>query len=279
MLLQLLGLLVSALSITTLPSNVVVWIITPTHRDPRRYADLAGIAAGFHEHRENIVWVLIEDAKEKDEAFEKFIAKENIPYVYLAVPNQFPVCKGLTARNLGLQYALKNADADNRNFFIMADDDNRFSSRLLPALVAQTTKVAAWPVGNIGYGISTPLLDSSGEVYDFFDHYRRRWSLDMAGFGGSIDWMLATKGTDHWRLNRCTAGQQETMWVERFGLKPRDFVCLEKCSDILAYHTKTMKYPKWPIKPNTWAQVYSSATNLRALVESYVEYDIELPEV
>ena len=260
-----------------LPPDVVVWIVTPTHKDRRRYADLTGIAAGWFRHRHHIRWILIEDAEEIDLGFDAFISQEGFNYTYVAKPNAHKSCKGLTARNWGLRFALETMDTRRRNFLIFADDDNRYASRLLPALVQETKSISAWPVGNIGYGISTPLLDDNGSVYEFFDHYRRRWSLDMAGFGVNLNWMLTIKPADSWRLDKCAAGLQETNWVDLFNVKRSDFVCLEHCTRLLAFHTKTVKYQVWKVKPQDYRH-YRKAANLPTLMERYPEYDIRLPE-
>ncbi|GAA6057018.1 hypothetical protein JCM3770_000122 [Rhodotorula araucariae] len=205
------GVLIAALLLVLVLGSVLLMrtseaplliIITPTRDALTRYSNLLVFARMLAASRvaAQILWIVVEDAAERDPAIEVLLRESGVRHHYLhqqtlAAPAS--VHRGVEQRNTALDFV---GTSDYEGIVYFADGDNAYRPELWPQLLTLPADAfTVFAVGNLGYyGWEGPVVSrlaanpgddsSNGPPLQVAveqwccDYCRRRWNVDMGGF-------------------------------------------------------------------------------------------------
>ncbi|KAA0202195.1 hypothetical protein HAZT_HAZT006318 [Hyalella azteca] len=156
------------------------------------------------------------------------------------------VPRGVANRRAALAWLQDNAVPESVLYFL--DDDNAIDVRLLEQ-IRFTEKVSMFPVGLIGkLSVSSPVLNKEGKVIGFYDGWPagRKFQVDMAGFAINMAYLNKQPRV----TMPYSAGFEEDGFLKSLNVKFEDIEPLANgCSEVLVWHTRTVKNPTRNIKP------------------------------
>lgn len=157
------------------------------------------------------------------------------------VPN-YQQPRGVSQRNVALDWIRANAFLrDNQGIVFFMDDDNTYSEELFQEMSQiEPGRVGVWPVGLVGgLMVEKPVLNAQNIVIGFNAQWRpeRPFPVDMAGFGISVDLLLAQPNAKFsYDVER---GYQETEILRQITTLNRLQPMAKNCTEILVWHTRT----------------------------------------
>jgi len=194
-----------------------------------------------------------------------------LPYTHIISPqpNIYKEAKlkynprGVSSRRAGLSWVMEHQP---EGVIYFGDDDNTYDIRLFKE-IATTQKVSMFPVGFIGIqGVSSPIV-VDGKVVGFSDDWfaQRKFPVDMAGFAVNLEF-LRSRNKKANRAMPYKAGYEEDVFLQNLNLTLDDIEPLASdCTEVLVWHTKTVKEKKSSLKPLDEAR--ASKSNLGQLLE------------
>ncbi|CAL8088843.1 unnamed protein product [Orchesella dallaii] len=223
----------------------LVWVVTPTYRYPYQYPELTRIAQALYPARKFVRWLIADDhTKSKGHPTHKkdlrrllngfninftLITSRKRPKNAMVVLNP----KGVDARQAALNY-IRQRKLKGTVYF--ADDDNTYDSDIFRQ-IQDTKTVSVWPTGLLTQWIvSAPVVNAEGMVIDFFDKFRRRFSVDFASFAINCSLLHENENANiPW-----IQGYEETKFLEKLGVDISQFQPLAaNATEVLTWHTKT----------------------------------------
>ena len=262
-------------------SSSIIYIITPTYTRREQVAELTRLGqtlmlAG------SVHWVVAEDADTCSPLVTSLLQRLELPWTHLAspMPDMYHKTRlrdsprGVSSRRAGLSWVLEHVrHSDQGAVVYFADDDNTYDIRLFQQIAA-TSKISMFPVGFIGtQGVSSPIV-KQGRVVGFSDAWfaQRKFPVDMAGFAINIKFMRQRNPQADASMPY-KAGYEEDMFLQSLNITLDDIEPLaNNCTEILVWHTKTVKEKTSKIKIDNEKQLLSS--NLGLLVRSLVSTGI-----
>jgi hypothetical protein len=235
------------------PSLPTIYIITPTYSRPSQLPDMTRLSQTLM-HVPSIVWLVVEDATSLNPIISDLLIRSGIPHVYLNAPMPLWVVyyfsqpnitkcipKGTPNRNKALQWIKSNENTskiDSRGIIYFADDDNTYDLRLFHE-IRSIKKVGMWPVGLVaGLNMSAPIVKNS-TIIGFMDGWegKRKFPVDMAGFGLTVKWFLSRKEMP---VMPYLCGRMEDIFLKRLDIEMEDVEPLAKnCTEVYVWHTRT----------------------------------------
>ncbi len=202
-------------------------VVTPTYPRPLRLSFLRRCAEDFRAIP-NLLWLVIEDDSGVAPEVERLLVESGISHVYMA---HGPTRSwGNAQRNRALQY-IRDHRLDGIVYF--ADDDNKYQRPLFDEL-RKIRRVGILPVGCLGpWGIERPIVRGGRVAAWSADWKRRKYPVDMAGFGFNAE-LLSGMAGDLWAYQG-PGGESE--FIERLINSPDEleFLCND-CRDCYAWH-------------------------------------------
>ena len=257
-------------STTTADTSPSIFFITPTYPRREQVAELTRLGqtlllAG------NVHWVVAEDSGTCSPLVAALLSRMGLPYTHIISPqpNIYKEAKlkynprGVSSRRAGLSWVMEHQP---EGVIYFGDDDNTYDIRLFKE-IATTQKVSMFPVGFIGIqGVSSPIV-VDGKVVGFSDDWfaQRKFPVDMAGFAVNLEFLrLRNKKAN--RAMPYKAGYEEDVFLQNLNLTLDDIEPLASdCTEVLVWHTKTVKEKKSSLKPLEEAR--ASKSNLGQLLE------------
>jgi len=266
---------------STNSSKPLIYFVTPTYPRREQAAELTRLAQTLL-HIKDLHWVLAEDAKQCSNLIPSLMKRyPTLPFTYLASPipemyTRLPkkeIPRGVSSRRAALSLITdwhnKTACSNREAVVYFGDDDNTYDLRLFDE-IRLTKKVSVFPVGLIGYAMSTPIVQNNksrnpGRVVGFSDPWfeKRKFPVDMAGFAFSVDLLVSRGGNasmPYW------VGHEEDEFIKSLGVEYQDLEPrANNCQEILVWHTKTVseKSPNLVLRASQFP--YS---NLPSLIQS-----------
>ena len=263
---------VCSTSTSTTPANTSpsIFFITPTYPRREQVAELTRLGqtlllAG------NVHWVVAEDSGTCSPLVAALLSRMGLPYTHIISPqpNIYKEAKlkynprGVSSRRAGLSWVMEHQP---EGVIYFGDDDNTYDIRLFKE-IATTQKVSMFPVGFIGIqGVSSPIV-VDGKVVGFSDDWfaQRKFPVDMAGFAVNLEF-LRSRNKKANRAMPYKAGYEEDVFLQNLNLTLDDIEPLASdCTEVLVWHTKTVKEKKSSLKPLDEAR--ASKSNLGQLLE------------
>ena len=247
-----------------------IFFITPTYPRREQVAELTRLGqtlllAG------NVHWVVAEDSGTCSPLVAALLSRMGLPYTHIISPqpNIYKEAKlkynprGVSSRRAGLSWVMEHQP---EGVIYFGDDDNTYDIRLFKE-IATTQKVSMFPVGFIGIqGVSSPIV-VDGKVVGFSDDWfaQRKFPVDMAGFAVNLEF-LRSRNKKANRAMPYKAGYEEDVFLQNLNLTLDDIEPLASdCTEVLVWHTKTVKEKKSSLKPLDEAR--ASKSNLGQLLE------------
>lgn len=226
-----------------------LYVITPTYRRPEQIPELTRIAHTLM-LVPNLYWLVIEDAKDKNQQVTELLDRTGLNYEHLVAPmpdiyknRKGAKPRGVSNRNRGLEWLRANATT---GVFYFADDDNTYDLLIFEEM-RYTKRVSMWPVGLITkLGVSTPVVHN-GKFIGFYDGWiaGRKFPVDMAGFAVSIKFLLERPNAS---MPYKPGFEEDGFLKSLTPFEPHDIELLaSNCTKVLAWHTQTKKNE--PSKP------------------------------
>ena len=257
-------------STTTADTSPSIFFITPTYPRREQVAELTRLGqtlllAG------NVHWVVAEDSGTCSPLVAALLSRMGLPYTHIISPqpNIYKEAKlkynprGVSSRRAGLSWVMEHQP---EGVIYFGDDDNTYDIRLFKE-IATTQKVSMFPVGFIGIqGVSSPIV-VDGKVVGFSDDWfaQRKFPVDMAGFAVNLEF-LRSRNKKANRAMPYKAGYEEDVFLQNLNLTLDDIEPLASdCTEVLVWHTKTVKEKKSSLKPLDEAR--ASKSNLGQLLE------------
>ena len=257
-------------STTTADTSPSIFFITPTYPRREQVAELTRLGqtlllAG------NVHWVVAEDSGTCSPLVAALLSRMGLPYTHIISPqpNIYKEAKlkynprGVSSRRAGLSWVMEHQP---EGVIYFGDDDNTYDIRLFKE-IATTQKVSMFPVGFIGIqGVSSPIV-VDGKVVGFSDDWfaQRKFPVDMAGFAVNLEF-LRSRNKKANRAMPYKAGYEEDVFLQNLNLTLDDIEPLASdCTEVLVWHTKTVKEKKSSLKPLEEAR--ASKSNLGQLLE------------
>ena len=257
-------------STTTANKSPSIFFITPTYPRREQVAELTRLGqtlllAG------NVHWVVAEDSGTCSPLVAALLSRMGLPYTHIISPqpNIYKEAKlkynprGVSSRRAGLSWVMEHQP---EGVIYFGDDDNTYDIRLFKE-IATTQKVSMFPVGFIGIqGVSSPIV-VDGKVVGFSDDWfaQRKFPVDMAGFAVNLEF-LRSRNKKANRAMPYKAGYEEDVFLQNLNLTLDDIEPLASdCTEVLVWHTKTVKEKKSSLKPLDEAR--ASKSNLGQLLE------------
>ena len=255
---------------TTADTSPSIFFITPTYPRREQVAELTRLGqtlllAG------NVHWVVAEDSGTCSPLVAALLSRMGLPYTHIISPqpNIYKEAKlkynprGVSSRRAGLSWVMEHQP---EGVIYFGDDDNTYDIRLFKE-IATTQKVSMFPVGFIGIqGVSSPIV-VDGKVVGFSDDWfaQRKFPVDMAGFAVNLEF-LRSRNKKANRAMPYKAGYEEDVFLQNLNLTLDDIEPLASdCTEVLVWHTKTVKEKKSSLKPLDEAR--ASKSNLGQLLE------------
>ena len=255
---------------TTADTSPSIFFITPTYPRREQVAELTRLGqtlllAG------NVHWVVAEDSGTCSPLVAALLSRMGLPYTHIISPqpNIYKEAKlkynprGVSSRRAGLSWVMEHQP---EGVIYFGDDDNTYDIRLFKE-IATTQKVSMFPVGFIGIqGVSSPIV-VDGKVVGFSDDWfaQRKFPVDMAGFAVNLEF-LRSRNKKANRAMPYKAGYEEDVFLQNLNLTLDDIEPLASdCTEVLVWHTKTVKEKKSSLKPLEEAR--ASKSNLGQLLE------------
>lgn len=261
-----------------------IYVVTPTYTRREQTAELTRLAQTLV-HVKNIHWVVAEDSDYCHDHVIRLARRYRMSRTHIASP--IPVSykslsrektpRGVSSRRAGLRWvlkrhgSLKNRCPNAAAVIYFADDDNTYDFRIFEQ-IRTTKKVSVFPVGLIGkQSFSSPIV-VNGMVVGFADPWfeRRKFSIDMAGFAASVDFILASNRSADVAEMPYKVGFEEDFFLKSLNLEMKDLEPRAwNCTEILVWHTKTVKEKSPHLKSQT--RVKHLGSNLEALIQSLAD--------
>ncbi|XP_072931217.1 galactosylgalactosylxylosylprotein 3-beta-glucuronosyltransferase S-like [Epargyreus clarus] len=219
----------------------MIYYVTPTYPRPEQIPELTRLAHTLM-HVPRIHWIVADDQPKCSNEVLSILRRSGLPFTHISSPkpyiykgSNFP--RGVSNRRAALNWLKYNVQ---EGILYFGDDDNTVDLRLFDE-IRNTKKVSMFPVGLIGgYGVSSPVV-KEGKVVGFFDSWpgARTFPVDMAGFAVNLEFLKPSASMPF------IAGHEEDRFLVSLGLKMEDIEPLaSNCSEILVWHTKTVKFKK-----------------------------------
>jgi beta-1,3-glucuronyltransferase len=246
--------LCSSTNTSTVGSDVpTVYFITPTYPRREQVAELTRLGqtlvlAG------NIHWIIAEDSSFCSPMVSDLLKRLQIPFTHLVSPQPAMYKKaklrynprGVSSRRAGLHWLLENVQ---KGVVYFGDDDNTYDIRLFKQ-ISKTKTISMFPVGFIGtQGVSTPIVKDR-KVVGFSDDWfaQRKFPVDMAGFAINVEFLRARNPKADVAMPY-KAGYEEDFFLQNLHIKLDDIEPMaEGCTQVLVWHTKTVKDKKANLK-------------------------------
>ena len=241
-----------------------IYFITPTYPRREQVAELTRLSqtlilAG------NIHWIIAEDALSCSPMVSSILARSGLPYTHLVspIPKMYRKAKlrdtprGVSSRRAGLAWVMDNVEA---GIIYFGDDDNTYDMRLFQQITLTRT-VSMFPVGFVAsQGVSSPIVQK-GRVVGFSDAWfaQRKFPVDMAGFAINLQF-LRKKNPRAATAMPYKAGYEEDLFLQSLNLTLGDIEPLASdCTEILVWHTKTVKDKVTRISLDNWDHLQTSS--------------------
>ena len=220
------------------PDARTLYVITPTYVRRSQKLEITRVSQTLM-LIDNLHWIVIEDSKDKTAFITELVRDLPLPTTHLNIRHTAAESKlrlrGVTQRNLGLQWLLDNSVMDGVMYF--ADDDNAYHRRLFDE-IRTTEKIGLLPTGNMmKFGVSTPVV-KQGKIVNFTGPWPggRKWQVEMASMAINIRFWRQ-RGMP--KFTPTKTGYIETSMLENMNVTFDDLEPKAKnCSDILVWHTK-----------------------------------------
>lgn len=255
-------------------SSPILYIITPTYTRREQIAELTRLGQTLllvkHVH-----WIVAEDSPSCSPPVGELLSRLGLPYTHLASPQPLLYKqanlkynpRGVSSRRAGLRWIMQHVH--NPGVIYFADDDNTYDIRLFKE-IASTRRISMFPVGFIGsQGVSSPIL-KEGKVIGFTDDWfaQRKWPVDMAGFAVNLEF-LRSRNPQAETAMPYKAGYEEDMFIQNLRISLDEIEPLgEGCTEVLVWHTKTVKEKMSSLKLGSYEQETSLTSLLRHLVDT-----------
>ncbi|GAA5942319.1 hypothetical protein JCM3775_003221 [Rhodotorula graminis] len=191
---------------TATTSSNRLFLVTPTKDDLTRYSHMLMLAymLAASPFAPRVVWIVVEDAPQRDPAIEQLLVDSGITHHYLhRESHAATVHRGVELRNAALDFlaTTTTTTGSNQGVVYFADDDNAYRPDLWPELLKLPVDAyTVFAVGNTGYyGWEGPVVAPSSSpsaaalspdapgtpvVIEQWccDYCLRRWNVDMGGF-------------------------------------------------------------------------------------------------
>ena len=261
---------VNNVSMTSSSSASTIYFITPTYTRREQVAELTRLGQTL-QLAVNIHWIIAEDSPSCSPLVSSILQRLDLPYTHLVSPqpSMYKQSKhrdnprGVSSRRAGLHWVLNNV-SDGVIYF--GDDDNTYDIRLFQQ-ISKTKTVSMFPVGFIGrQGVSSPIV-KDGKVVGFSDSWfaQRKFPVDMAGFALNVKFLKKRNPAADSAMPY-KAGYEEDLFLQSLNLSLSEIEPLAKnCSEILVWHTKTVKDKVSKIKLDNEDHLLSS--NMGMLVK------------
>ncbi|ODM95485.1 Galactosylgalactosylxylosylprotein 3-beta-glucuronosyltransferase S [Orchesella cincta] len=209
--------------------NKLVWVVTPTYRNPFQYAELTRVAQALYPARKFVRWLVCDDHTKSSghpthiKDLRRLLLQFNIKFTLItstARPKKERIMfnpKGVEGRRVALEF-IRRRKLQGTVYF--ADDDNTYDSDIFRQ-IQDTKTVSTWPTGLItDWAVSSPIVNAEGTVVDFFDSFRsRKFPVDFASFAINCSLLHANKKANiPW-----VQGYEETYYFFRKLGHPLDF--------------------------------------------------------
>ncbi|VDN55560.1 unnamed protein product [Dracunculus medinensis] len=244
------------LLMTENPNNLpVIYFITPTYYRPTQKADLTRLVQTLV-HVPNLVWIVVEDAREKSQSVANIIQRSRIQSSHLFMltpankklnetdPN-WKLPRGVLQRNAALSWLRTNFGSLKQGVVYFGDDDNAYDLRLFEEM-RQIKKVGVWPVGIVGgLLVETPIVDESNnskKVSSFNSVWKpeRPFPIDMAAFAVNLSLVNIHKSAMF--SYDVPRGYQESHFLRSLDLQVSDLEPRANfCQSVYVWHTRTGK--------------------------------------
>jgi len=230
-----------------------IYFITPTYPRREQVAELTRLGQTLLLAK-NIHWIIAEDSSFCSPMVSDLLKRLDIPYTHLVSPQPLMYKKaklrysprGVSSRRAGLHWVLENTQTGVVYF---GDDDNTYDIRLFQQ-IARTRQISMFPVGFIGtQGVSTPIVED-GKVVGFSDDWfaQRKFPVDMAGFAINVEFLRKRNSKADVAMPY-KAGYEEDFFLQNLHIKLEDIEPMANdCTEILVWHTKTVKDKKSNLK-------------------------------
>jgi len=253
------------------PSDLpTLYFITPTYPRREQVAELTRLGQTLLLVK-NIHWIVAEDSSSCSPMVDGLLKRLDIPYTHLVSPQPLMYKKaklrynprGVSSRRAGLHWVLQNTQ---KGVVYFGDDDNTYDIRLFQQ-ISRTKTISMFPVGFIGtQGVSTPIVNN-GKVVGFSDDWfaQRKFPVDMAGFAVNVEFLRKRNPKADVAMPY-KAGYEEDFFLQNLHIKLEDIEPMASdCTEILVWHTKTVKEKKSNLKLDIDDQ-RSQESNLQKLL-------------
>lgn len=200
----------------------------------------------------NIHWIIVEDSKTTSKLVRDLISRAGLAHRTTILNEPTPVIhkqkvpnyqqpRGVSQRNVALEWVRGNASKRDQSVVFFMDDDNTYTMELFREMAKiKPGHVGVWPVGLVGaVFVEKPLLNDMGVVIGFNSQWRpeRPFPVDMAGFAISVDLLLANpEAKFSYDVER---GYQESEILRHVTTMERLQPLAGQCRMILVWHTRT----------------------------------------
>uniref|UniRef100_A0A0N4ZWN8 Galactosylgalactosylxylosylprotein 3-beta-glucuronosyltransferase n=1 Tax=Parastrongyloides trichosuri TaxID=131310 RepID=A0A0N4ZWN8_PARTI len=233
--------------------NVRIIFITPTYKRFTQKADLVRLSQTLI-NVPNILWIVVEDADEKNENIYKFLNNSAIPFAHLCSktpenkklhendPNWL-IARGVKQRNEALKWIRVNLINHKNAVIYFGDDDNTYDLKLFNEM-RTIKKVGIWPVGIVGgLIVEGPLISQiNGSVIGFNSIWKpeRTFPIDMAAFAFNISLLHDFPNAQF--MYNVPRGYQESHILSSFNISLNDLEPkANMCRNVYVWHTRTEK--------------------------------------
>lgn len=204
-------------------------VVTATYKRFERIPMISHLMSILN-RRDDVVWIVVEDGKEKDEKLVEILPEYAI-YLNIGPTKD----GGNVQRNLALEYIVDNQlDGVVYN----ADDDNRYLDGLFDE-IKKTKKISIFPVGNLGpNGVERPVLEDGKFVRWDANWLDRKFPVDMAGFAFHSS-LLKNLKRPIW-IHKGMGGESELISKMISSVDEFEFLCKD-CTEVCVWHNELKK--------------------------------------
>lgn len=204
-------------------------VVTATYERKRRM-DMIGHLKSVLEGRDDVTWIVVEDAADKDAHLSSYLPDFAV-YLNKGPTRDF----GHAQRNFAFEYIV---DKGLKGVVYNADDDNWYNPLIFEE-IKKTKRISVFPVGNLGpAGIERPIIRGGKFLSWQAGWLSRKFPVDMAGFAFRSE-LLEKIDRPYWDYSG-RGGESE--FISKFAELPDDleFLC-DDCTRLMVRHNELLK--------------------------------------